>query len=192
VVVPEPCSAEDFAALALNVLLERVAATTGELERLRAQLRGGRAPQRELADACAALEEHGWLFGLFARELGSDVLFERRERRGLQLALELVREMLARERIELRLPPLPELDSGDRRCNTLCAVVARCVHAAGGALEWDFARAGGETALSFSASAGPRLQRALEDGASRIEGARVRGDGRELRLVLPRDCWVWP
>src|SRR5690349_2226055 len=100
--------------------------------------------------------------------------------------------MLARDEVELSLPAIPELDSGDPRANTLCAVVARCVHAAGGAHAWRFASVDEEPALCFPASAGPGVERALQRGAERLEGARVDRDARELRLVLPRGSWVWP
>ena len=193
-------SAEAFAALALRELLERVASTTAELASLRAALESaGRASlsiaqQQRLARACADLEEQGWLFGLCARELGSDVLFERRERDGLARALELVRALLERDGVELAVTGTPELDSGDERCSTICAVVARCVHAAHGAPptpQWCFARCDEDLALRFTGTLGAPLRRALQEGAQRLEGARVRATPGGAELVLPRGCAVW-
>ena len=201
VVVHEPVSAEAFATLALGVLLERVARSTDELILLRVQLQTGIAPQGliaqelDLAKTCAELEAHGWLFGVLACELGSDVLFERREQRGLESLLDLVREILARDGVALSIPALPELDSNDARCATVCAVVARCVHAAH--LEpspptWCFAQREGNTSLCFDGRVGHSLERALSDGAARIPGALLVRDASGIRMLLPDRLAVWP
>ena len=200
-VVREPVSAAAFAALALGVLLERIAVSTDELVRLRHELRADAPkpsrslPENDLARTCAELEDHGWLFGLLARELGSDVLFERRERRGLSCALGLVGELLERDGIVLWIPALPELDSNDERCSTICAVVAHCVHSAhvaDKAPEWNFKRDAAATSLCFTGSVEKNLERALVDGAARIEGSRICRDFSGMQLVLPPNCAVWP
>ncbi len=204
VVIREPASAEAFAALALGVLLERLASSTEDLVLLRAQLQDSAsspepiAQQIDLAKTCADLEQHGWLFGLFSRELGSDVLFQRRERRGLLSALELVREILARDGVEISISKLPDLDTADERCATICAVVARCVHAAysvNAAHEtapWSFAQCDGAISLCFAAPVSGGLQRALVDAAKRINGSRLVRDASGMQLVLPKNCAVWP
>ncbi|HTF87902.1 MAG TPA: hypothetical protein VK843_05800 [Planctomycetota bacterium] len=201
VVVQESATAGSFAALALGALLERIAASTHSMVELRLQLQS-EDPMAALSNAhadltstCAELESQGWLFGLFARELGSDVLFERRERRGLEIVLGLVRDILAREGRSLDLPRLPELDSNDERCATICAVIARCVHAAHQAPvapTWRFIRGEEGTSLVFGGVAAPGLEPALREGAARIPGAKLEFDSRRRLLLLPEPCLVWP
>ncbi|HUR29168.1 MAG TPA: hypothetical protein VM509_13345 [Planctomycetota bacterium] len=197
--IRETSSRTAFAAQALEMLLERIARNTRELELLRREVErespAGSADDapRDLGDV--ALELDGWLFGILALELGSDVLFERRERQGLRHVLELVGEMLARDGIPWSLPALPELDSADPRCNAICAVVARAVHAAHGAcgrVDWSFTREARSTALRFAGVGDEHLHRVLVQGAARIDGARAIRDAASTRLVLPEGSLVWP
>lgn len=203
--VHAPDSAHDFAAQALGVLLERVGSAAGDLGRLRAALDAGvDAPQEDLpggdapdlARSSEELERLGWLFGLLARELGSDVLFERRERSGLDATLWLVGELLSREGISLALPPLlPALDAADPRCSTLCAVVARCVHAAhvdDPHARWSLVRQGQETLLHFEGAPGAALERALREGLRRVPGVRLSLETDHGRLSLPQGSAIWP
>lgn len=195
-----PQTASDFAALALSVLLEHVGTAAGDLTRLRAELESAPpdAPAAGVADlpkACVELERLGWLFGLLARELGSDVLFERRERSGLQSSLWLVQQVLAREGINLELPNLPALDSKDERCATLCAVVARCVHAAfvdDPDTRWIVERFGDDCVLCFEGEIKSTLESALREGTVRLSGSRLCRDNGSARLRLPAGSTIWP
>jgi hypothetical protein len=65
-----------------------------------------------LASAGRDVEELGWLLGLVAGGLGTDLLFERRERAGLAPLARLVRKALRREGRDLERADraLPELD----------------------------------------------------------------------------------
>jgi hypothetical protein len=191
-----------FASRALNVLLERMAESTEELARLRSAFEAGvldperlTAHDSPLGLACARVERRGWLFGWVARELGSDVLFECRERLGLQCVLELVGDMLAAEGRTISQSDTPELDSSDPRCNELCAVVARCVYAARAHATlagWSFARQDGVTRLRFEAPSGMELERELIRSAARLEGSRLIVLAQRSELLLPNSCVVWP
>ncbi len=192
-VIHVPESAREFAGVALTVLLEQVGGTARELTRLRGQiLDTGElktpALSGRLSRAARELEREGWLFGLLARELGSDVLFQRRERQGLAYVSWLVEQMLSREGIECWQARVPELDTGDDRCSTICAVVARCVHASQidmpGA-RWKFALSGDAMALEFDARPGSGLELALVESSQRLRGSRVCREVPGARLILP-------
>ncbi len=192
-----PETAHDFAALALNVLLEQVAMASEDLTRLRSDLQRAppeappEAPPAGAADLpriSARLERLGWLFGLLARELGSDLLFERRERDGLASSLWLVQQILARDGIELELPNLPALDSKDQRCATLCAVVARCVHAAfvdDPNTRWNVEHSQSGCVLCFEGEGGAALESALREGTLRLPFSRLSRANGSVRLRLP-------
>jgi hypothetical protein len=199
--IHEVAATDVFAARALSVLLARMSSSTQELRGLRAVFERGALDPALLADhdgplarACARIESQGWLFGLVARELGSDVLFERRERQGLGTALQLVREMLAAEGRTLRDCELPEIKSSDARSTDVCAVVARCVYA-GHAFEalspWSFSRAALAPCLRFEAPVCAALQAELIAGAARLQGSRLRAQEQAWELWLPGDCVVW-
>ena len=197
--VVAPASARDFAALALGVLLEHVGTAAGDLTRLRAELQSALpaaplASATDLSRTSAELERLGWLFGVLARELGSDVLFERRERDGLKSSLWLVQQVLAREGIELGLPNLPALDSNDERCATLCAVVARCVHAAlidDPRTDWSVRGEGAESALCFDGEPKAGLESALREGELRLSGSVLRRENGSVHFCLPAGSTRW-
>jgi len=199
----EQLAGEDvFAARALSVLLQRVGDSTRDLAGLRASIeraaldpRGQAGADGLLGSVCARVEQQGWLFGLVARELGSDVLFERRERNGLRTALQLVGEMLAAEQRPFEPAAVPELEGCDARATDLCAVVARCVYAAhaeqtGG--RWSFQCAQAATWLCFEAPRADALERELLAGAARLPGSRLTASGQRWRLLLPPNCVSWP
>jgi hypothetical protein len=113
----------------------------------------------------------------------------------LDSALMLVKEMLRRDGVEFPIPDLPELDSNDERCTTICAVIARCVHAAElarPAVAWSLVRDGQGTSLRIAGQPAANLRRALLDGASRIAGAQLCEEPCEVRLMLPPECVRWP
>ena len=89
----EPDAVRRFAALALAELTARAERSAARCGEIAARLPAAEASE-ELARAASTLERDGWLFGLFARELGGDLLFERRDPRGLAHALALASEML--------------------------------------------------------------------------------------------------
>ncbi len=197
--VRAPQTARDFAALAMNVLLEHMGTAAGDLTQLRDELErpSPEAPATGAANlprTSAELERLGWLFGLFARELGSDVLFERRERSGLESSLWLVQKVLAREGIDLELPDLPALNSRDERCATLCAVVARCVHAAFAAdpsTRWSVEHSGRECVLCFEGETAVALESALREGTLRLSGSRLSRENGSVRFSLPAGSTIW-
>jgi hypothetical protein len=200
--IEQVAGADVFAARALSVLLGRMGASTRELESLRAAIERGvldpavsAGHDARLGSACAQVEQQGWLFGLVARELGSDVLFERRERHGLRMVLQLVSDMLTAEGRLLTHCDTPELDSSDARATDLCAVVARCVYAARSAQPssgWSLLCMDAATWLCFEAPRSAALEFELIAGAARIDGSRLVAREPHWRLLLPSKCVVWP
>ncbi len=197
--VRAPNSARDFAALAIGVLLDRVGMAAGDLTRLRLELQrgspeGAQANAADLCATCEELERLGWLFGMLARELGCDVLFARRERSGLKSSLWLVSQVLAREGIELCLPNLPALDPKDESGATLCAVVARCVHAAfvdDPNTRWNVEKSASESALCFEGEPGAGLESALREGTLRLSGSWLCRENGSVRFCLPAGSTIW-
>jgi hypothetical protein len=150
----------------------------------------------DLARAAAEAEQQGWLLGILARSVGTDVLLAREERRGLGTALALVAEALRRERKELTLPkrlPTITLCEGCPRSAPLCLDLAALVWSScqplAGAFElslverpdaWELRLSRGDlgdAALTFARS---------DCGRS---GARLVPDGEGWRLLLPH-AWL--
>lgn len=98
-----------LASALLPALLHRIQNTTQLLMALRSMLARDDALASEdlgssLAHASRSTDAQGWLVGLLARSMGSDVLLVREERDALRLALGLVADAVRHSRGELRLP----------------------------------------------------------------------------------------
>lgn len=99
----------EVAAAMLSPLLHRIQNTTQLLIALRSLIgRKGPGATEELgeslAEASRAAEEQGWLIGLLARSMGSDVLLAREERHALRSALRLVADWVRQSRGTFELP----------------------------------------------------------------------------------------
>lgn len=177
-----PTSRQAFAAEALGVLMERLRRSGDRCGRLAAALRAGAPGDGDLGELDAALRElerDGFNFGWLAAELGSDVLFARRERAGLSDGFALVEAMLALRGRSAKLPEPVELDPSDARCSELCAQITRLVFVA--CSQASPARVGISTAepsgfareLSVDGAIEPALARELIDCARAIAGSRL-------------------
>lgn len=99
----------EVAAAMLPPLLHRIQNTTQLLLALRSLIgRTGAGRPEELGDSLAeasrAADEQGWLIGLLARSMGSDLLLAREERDALRISLRLVSDWARQSRGQLELP----------------------------------------------------------------------------------------
>ena len=191
-----------LAAALLPALVHRINNTTQLLVVLRAVLSDPDAEVLaqagpDLAQAARAAEEQGWLLGLLARSLGTDLLLAREERDGLGVTLGLLAETLRRERKELTLPtslPTMTLVPGSPRTAALCLDIA--------ALVWESCvELDGEFALSLACERdvwcmrltradGVRARAEFASGDCARCGARLHEDGVGWRLELPGAWFV--
>lgn len=99
----------EVTAAMLPPLLHRIQNTTQLLLALRSLIgrAGAGLPEelgQSLAEASRAADEQGWLIGLLARSMGSDVLLAREERDALRISLRLVSDWARQSRGQLELP----------------------------------------------------------------------------------------
>lgn len=99
----------EVAAAMLPPLLHRIQNTTQLLLALRSLIgrSGAGSPQElgeSLAEASRAADEQGWLIGLLARSMGTDLLLAREERDALRISLRLVSDWARQSRGQLELP----------------------------------------------------------------------------------------
>lgn len=164
-----PTARQAFAEEALGVLLKRLRRSGDRCGRLAAALHEGGTSDcdpDELDGALRELERDGFNFGWLAAELGSDVLFARRERSGLSDGFALVETMLELRGISPRLPAPAELDPNDERCAGLCAQLSRLVF------------------IACAQAAPPRLEIATAESSGFARGLRVDG---AIELALERE-----
>ncbi|MBM3989050.1 MAG: hypothetical protein FJ294_13970 [Planctomycetes bacterium] len=190
-----------LAAALLSALVHRINNTTQLLVVLRSVLSD---PDEEvlasagpdLAHASRAAEEQGWLLGLLARSLGTDLLLAREERDGLKAILRLLAETLRRERKELSLPaalPTMTLAAGSPRTAVLCLELAALVWESCASLDGSFAltleRDTERWCLRLSRADWRGAQAAFDACDCAGRGARLAADGAGWRLDLPAN-WL--
>lgn len=185
--------AEGLAAAAMPVLLHRVQNTTQLVTGLNTLLNmepdeppgpeGAGAFRKASGDA----HELGWLFGVLAVGVGTDLCFDRREAGGIEPVLRLVRDALRREGRDLVWRgAVPALD-GARDGAALCWGLAR--------LAWTIGRtqAPGAGELTFEDQGGTSVWR-VPDGAEvaavgealadELDGVRWLSDDAGARLEV--------
>ena len=116
-----------------------------------------------LAHASRDAEEQGWLLGLLARSLGTDLLLAREERDGLAATLKLLAEALRRQRKQLALPesvPTMTLAEGGPRTAALCLDLA--------ALVWEFRKDADAAVRPYTAEWPVHRQPVLDRNALRL------------------------
>lgn len=146
----------------------------------------------DLAHAARDAEEQGWLLGLLARSMGTDLLLAREERGGLGATLHLLAEALRRERKQLEIPsslPSMTLAAGCPRSAELCLDVAALVWESceplAGAFALSVARERDVWCLRLSRADLSRAQAEFSQGECARRGAQLIGDGDGWRLELP-------
>ncbi len=149
-----------------------------------------------LAHASREAEEQGWLLGLLARSLGTDLLLAREERDGLAATLKLLAEALQRQRKQLALPervPMMTMADGGPRSAALCldlaALVWESCEALDGAFSLSLAREGERWAVRLSRADLTRAQAEFLACECATRGAELFGDGAGWRLELPLE-WL--
>jgi len=190
-----------LAAALLPALVHRINNTTQLLVVLRSMLCDPRADVLaqagpDLAHAARAAEEQGWLLGLLARSLGTDLLLAREERDGLGVTLRMVAETLRRERKELALPaslPTMTLAPGSPRTAALCLDIAALVWESCAALEGNFALSASRErdawCLRLTRADGARARAEFPALDCARHGACLHEDGAGWRLELP-SAWL--
>lgn len=184
-----PAGSTEFAAAALGCIVAGLGERAAGIDRLRLGLAGG-GEGASLARTAQALEGDGWLLGLFAAELGGDVLFLRHDPRGLSRALELAGRMLALEGRAAHPAQVPDLaaetPTGLREARALCVSMAWIAYASGVQdARWTLKLSGDSPGLEIHARPAPGLERALLGAARRIQGTRLWVGERAARLELP-------
>ncbi len=149
-----------------------------------------------LAHASRDAEEQGWLLGLLARSLGTDLLLAREERDGLAATLKLLAEALRRQRKQLALPesvPTMTLAEGGPRTAALCldlaALVWESCETLDGAFSLSLAREGERWSVRLSRADLTRAQAEFLACECATRGAELFGDGAGWRLELPLE-WL--
>lgn len=193
---------EELAAALLPVLLHRINNTTQLLFGVRAMVEGsGPMPERCAGDLAAAAEEAhqlGWLLGLLAGGLGSDLLLARHESNGLEPMLRLVRDGLRRRErmLEFRAGSIPLL-TAKANSAMVCWTVAMVVWAAAQGcakervLALEFERNGGRWFVRGDAGARKEWLAFAEAACARLPGAECSRDGEAWNCVLPGP-WLEP
>lgn len=150
----------------------------------------------DLTRASEEAEQQGWLLGILARSVGTDVLLAREERAGLGTTLGLVAEALRRGRKELTLParlPSITLCEGCPRsapfCLDLAALLWSSCESLGGAFELSLAERPDAWELRLSRADLASAEAAFGRTECGRCGARLSPDGEGWRLVLPRN-WL--
>lgn len=149
-----------------------------------------------LAHAARDAEEQGWLLGLLARSLGTDLLLAREERDGLGATLKLLAEALRRQRKQLAVPaslPTMTLAEGGPRSAVLCldlaALVWESCEPLDGAVSLSLAREERCWSLRLSRGDMERARAEFEACECAARGAKLLGDGAGWRLELPLE-WL--
>ena len=198
---PQPPRHPRLAAALIPALVHRINNTTQLLVVLRSVLA---EPDEDvlatagpdLAHAAREAEEQGWLLGLLARSMGTDLLLAREERGGLGAMLRLLAEALRRERKQLALPPsVPAMTlvAGCPRSAELCLDLAALVWEScatlDGAFTLVFERGPERWNLHLSRADLARAQAEFATCECARRGAQLRAEGGGWCLELP-SAWL--
>lgn len=188
--------ANELAAALLPPLLHRIQNTTQLLLALRALIgRAGAGSPEELGDSLAeasrAADEQGWLIGLLALSMGSDVLLAREERDALRITLRLAADWTRQSRGTLELPkvwPRLALAAGAPRSAELALDVLELVWrsldpAQGSRLTVE--RAGDSVRLVLEAAACERAAATFAGSSLARRGAEIEVSASSWTLALP-------
>jgi hypothetical protein len=194
---------EELAAALLPVVLHRINNTTQLLLGVRAMIDGGGAkiPDRcssDLGVAAADAHELGWLLGLLAGGLGTDLLLKRHESAGLAPLLRVVRDASRRKGhvVELRQASLPLVSAsadGALVCWTIALVVWNAAQrvAPERALTVEFERNDGRWFVRGDCGADEAWLALAKQVCARSNGADCSLSGEAWNLVLP-GSWLEP
>ena len=198
----EPRPALDpLAAALLPVLLHKLNNTTQLLSGFATLLamRGGQEMLVErtddLAGASLSVDELGWLLAVLASACGANLLLARREARGLEILVAMLRDALRREHSVVleSCEPLPQLHPAPLDGWQVPWAVGTllwssgCELESGARLTWHAAFA--DEHFVIEAPASPRSEDAATRVAERLPGAQVTCNTERWRLALPR-AWV--
>ena len=149
----------------------------------------------DLLAAARDADELGWLLGVVGCGLGADLLLERRERRGLDACVRLVRQALQRAGAELELEPateLPSLTSAVPSHGDLCWLVAYGLWSAQGGTARLAHEPDSDTYTFDCEGAAPvdwaSVRAALTE---RLPGCTLESEGPRWTLLLPA-TWLEP
>lgn len=149
----------------------------------------------DLAGASLSVDELGWLLAVLASACGADLLLTRREARGLEILVAMLRDALRRKHSVVLAPcgPLPDLHPAPLDGWQIPWAVGTLLWSSGCELEpgaqlaWSAAFA--KDSFVIEAPAGTGSAEAAQRVAVRLPGAEVACDADRWRLRLP-GAWL--
>ena len=202
---PGPLAREGFdgglVAALLPVILHKLSNATQLLASLNGllALEGGAelalSRADDLARASTQIEELGWLLAALASASGANLLMERRERRGLELFLRVLRDALRRQGLEFSYPAdtLPELSSRALAGWELPWALSVLVHQAvrqghaGGGLVLACERVSAPPGICFRATGSAASGELHQQMLARLPGAEILRRGEQWELRAPAE-----